>query len=213
MVNHPTCREAGPQLAVTASACPPEPQPAPRPGRLGEPERRPGARTAPRAEFWRPTGGPARRPGGTAEGRSPKIRPQGRAGRRRSRTRRTPGPAGPSRFPTSRARGLRASALSNAWRKGRAARPRRRVCAGRRGSQGMGRGRDAGRRVPGPQGPTTFRALRLAARVRRACAPTRRDVTTTASPHVGLFGSRQAPPLHSGGSAWLEALPPGSESA
>lgn len=82
----------------------------------------------------------------------------------------------------------------------------------------MGRGRDAGRRVPGPQGPTTFRALRLAARVRRACAPTRRDVNTTASPHVGLFGSRQAPPLHSGGacasaSAWLEALPPGSESA
>lgn len=107
--NHPTCREAGPQLAVTASACPPEPQPAPRPGRLGEPERRPGARTAPRAEFWRPTGGPARRPGGTAEGRSPKLRPQGRAGRRRSRTRRPPGPAGPSRFPTSRARDLRAA--------------------------------------------------------------------------------------------------------
>lgn len=88
----------------------------------------------------------------------------------------------------------------------------------RRGSQGMGRGRDAGCRVPGPQGPATFRALRLAARVRRACAPTRRDVTATAGPHVGLFGSRQAPPLHSSGacasaSAWLAALPPGSESA
>lgn len=50
----------------------------------------------------------------------------------------------------------------------------------------MGRGRDAERKVPGPQGPATFRALRPAARVRRARAPTRRDVTATGRPARGL---------------------------
>lgn len=54
------------------------------------------------------------------------------------------------------------------------------------GGQGMGRGRDAERKVPGPQGPATFRALRPAARVRRARAPTRRDVTATGRPARGL---------------------------
>lgn len=55
---------------------------------------------------------------------------------------------------------------------------------------------DAERKVPGPQGPATFRALRPAARVRPARAR-QRSVTSPrrTGPHVGLFGSRQAPPL------------------
>lgn len=72
------------------------------------------------------------------------------------------------------------------------------AAAGRRGPErgtghGERRGRDAEQKVPGPQRPATFRALRPAARVRpaararqRANAPTRRDVTATVRPARGL---------------------------
>lgn len=78
MGKHSTCRDAELQLAVTAAACPTEPQPAPRPGRPGR--ARAYARTAPLAEFCRPTGGTASDTGRNSPEPEPKAQTTGECG-------------------------------------------------------------------------------------------------------------------------------------
>lgn len=169
----------------------PEARSAARPGRARA-QARGGRRGSPRpAQLrWldpgaRPVALP-QRPGGTAGSRSPKLGRQRRAGRRGSRNQKAAGTRGsrPASYLTGPR--LAGSALGNAWRKRRAAQPLKRVCAGRKEGQGMGTGRDAEHRVPGARGPATFRALRPAARVRQARAPTRRDVTAAGRPARAL---------------------------
>lgn len=178
------------RAAASPEARPPSESPHAGPG---QPARVPEARTARLPQPNRTSS----ETGGTAGSPRPKLRGQGREGRRSSRDGKAVG-TGRS-WPPSYLGGPRLadSALTDARPKGSAAQRLERVCAGRKGGQGMRRRRDTEREVPGPQGPATFRALRPAARVRRARAPARRDVTAAArpGPHVGLFGSRQATPL------------------
>lgn len=146
----------------------------------------PEALTAPLAEFWRRTRGTASET--RRNNREPEAIAQttGRAGRPDPQVLAGFLPQGPATC------GQRAQQRPAEVKGSTAAEEG--LCGPERG-QGMGRGRDAERKVPGPQGPATFRALRPAARVRPARAQTRRDVTATGRSHVGLFGSRQAPPL------------------